>query len=268
VLERWEAERLDNVFGDGRTKPFVAECSLVDVAEISPSDPETERFVVKSLGNPHVTEFSLFNEVVGNLLARRLGLNTPEPALIKITENFAEAAHSTVARYSYSIVPGTAAGAAFLGTGLLPPSAGVISGDTLEQLVRIYAFDLVMQNPDRRVDKPNCMVQRGNVIAFDFELCFSFIFAIPAADPCDFCSHGIARRHLFHSVLSSALSKVGIDWQPFLKSLKALSDEQVHNITLSVPSEWATFAGKIEQHIKFMRTQEARIELELHRSLR
>lgn len=141
MLESWEAERLDTVFGDGRTKPFVAECNLVDIAATSSSTPDTERFVVKTLGNPQVNDFSLYNEVVGNLLARSLGLNTPEPALIKITEQFAEAARSAVARYGYQIKPGIAAGAAFLGTGLLPPSASVISGDTLDQLARIYAFD-------------------------------------------------------------------------------------------------------------------------------
>lgn len=114
------------------------------------------------------------------------------------------------------------------------------------------------------MDKPNCVVQKDRVVAFDFELCFSFILAIPAADPCDFAKHGIARGHLFRS----ALSKKTIDWKPFLTSLKAMTDDRIERITRAVPAEWGQFAEKIEQHIKFVRTQEVRIELELHRSLR
>jgi hypothetical protein len=35
----------------------------------------------------------------------------------------------------------------------------------------------MMQNPDRRIDNPNCAQQDGHLLAFDFELTFSFLLA-------------------------------------------------------------------------------------------
>ncbi|SRR5216683_279427 len=263
VLETWEAERVDRVLEGGRTMPIVAECIQVESIDNLKFNAETERFVVKGIGNPHVEEFSLFNEVVGNLLAARLGLITPEPALIKITPEFARAASSTLGRHGFSLEPGIASGSVYLGSGLIPPTPEMISGDRVDQIARIYAFDLLVQNPDRRADKPNCLYQKENIIAFDFELCFSFVLAIGASDPCDFSKHGIARKHFFRA----ALSRCAVDWRPFLKSLAALTDAEIEAMIKAVPVEWQQFAPKIEEHLKFMTRQSDRIELELQRSL-
>lgn len=264
MLDTWEAERIDRILEGGRTKPFVAECSLVELEPVSGSGAtDTQSFIVKAMGNPHVEPFSLFNEVVGNMLAKRLGLNTPDPALIRITPEFAKSAAMILTRYGFAISPGIASGAAYLGSGLIPPTFGVLPTDSLEQIALIYAFDLVMQNPDRRSEKPNCTFQRGNLIAFDFELCFSFVFAIGRPDPCDFIRHGICEKHLFRGFLS----KRSVDWKPFLHSLEGLSDSEIDAMINAVPLEWRGFSGQVAEHLRFMREQPSRIELELQRSL-
>lgn len=261
VLDTWEAERLDTVLNGGRTKPIVAECSRADVA---PRDEiPTERFVVKGIGNPEVYPFSLFNEVVGNLLARALGVDTPEPALIKVTPEFAAAAEMTLSNHGFSLRPGIASGAAYLGTGLIPPTHGILGDDARDQAALIYAFDLVVQNPDRRIEKPNCAYQRDRIIAFDFEMCFSFIFSVGPSDPCDFANQRICHDHFFRRVLSGRAVK----WRPFLKSLIALSDDKIDAILNAVPVEWRTYARNVARHMKHMRSQCDRIEHELQRSL-
>jgi hypothetical protein len=47
------------------------------------------------------------------------------------------------------------------------------------EAARIYAYDLITQNPDRRADNPNCGSYNGRLVAYDFEMAFSFLYAIP-----------------------------------------------------------------------------------------
>ena len=262
VLETWEAERIDTILEGGRTKPIVAECSRLDVATVL-EDELTQRFVVKGIGNPEVHSSSLFNEVVGNLFAREFGVNTPDPALIKITPEFAVATEATLMRYGFSLRPGIASGAAYLGTGLVPPVFGIIGDDILNQVARIYAFDLLVQNPDRRIGKPNCAYQREKMIAFDFEMCFSFVHAIGPSDPCDFASHRICRDHFFRQALATRR----INWKPVLDSLAHLSDTRIDAVVNAVPVEWQRHSVTVARYMKNLRGQRDRIEYELHRSL-
>lgn len=263
VLETWEAERIDTVLEGGRTKPIVAECSRDDVLAAEEDELMTQRFVIKGIGNPEVHPSSLFNEVVGNLIARELGVNTPDPALIKITPEFAVAAEATLSAYGFSIQAGIASGAAYLGNGLIPPTLGIVAEDLQDQVARIYAFDLLVQNPDRRIDKPNCAYQKDRMIAFDFEMSFSFVQVIGASDPCDFVSHRICRDHFFRRALSSRR----ISWKPLLASLANLSDAKIEVIVNAVPAEWQRHSISVVRHLKRLKGQCDRIEYELQRSL-
>ena len=62
MILTWEAESLENQLKSGRTKPLVIECARAGHAN--------KTFVVKAVGLPEVTAGSLFQEIIGNLLAR------------------------------------------------------------------------------------------------------------------------------------------------------------------------------------------------------
>ena len=92
MLDIWEAERLEDVLGTGRTYPLVIEC-----VRRATATPEGERrdpgggrgsdrrvMVVKALGLPEVTPSSPCAELFGSLLARELGIDTPSPALVDL----------------------------------------------------------------------------------------------------------------------------------------------------------------------------------------
>jgi hypothetical protein len=224
VLDVWEAERLEDVLGNGRTHPLVIECVRRAVTtsggdERDPSGGGVERrvMVVKALGLPEVTQSGLCAELFGNLLAREFGNDTPRPALVDLTSGFIEAAEPALSSWQLRPQPGLAAACEYFRGGFASavPDAP-LTPEELAQAARIYAFDLLVQNPDRRPEKPNCAQRGGRFIVYDFEMAFSFLLVIGQKDePWEVSKHGLGPKHLFYS----ALRAVEIDWEPFLKDL-------------------------------------------------
>src|ERR1019366_10687039 len=132
----------------------------------------------KALGSPEVSATrSLVCEVAGNAVAKRMGLITPEPCIVDIFAAAAEAINASLAStdYTFTIKPGPAAGCALLN--MSPYTVGqALSPELQTQAVRLYVFDLLTQNMDRRSDKVNCGLSKLGLVAFDFETCFQHLF--------------------------------------------------------------------------------------------
>ena len=93
MLQTFEARRLEFVLEKGRTRPLVIQCRRKPLApdEGQDNDRVSKKpflMVVKAIGLPEVNEINLFCEVVGNVLAREMGVNTPNPALVYLTPEF------------------------------------------------------------------------------------------------------------------------------------------------------------------------------------
>lgn len=158
------------------------------------SDSRAE-FFVKAIGLPEITEQHLFNEAVGNLLARELGVLTPDVGLIEITEDFTDLLR---AQAHVIAPPRIAVGARSLGSSLSPPVFGRMNAEQLTQAARIYLFDMLVQNPDRRQIAENCFVVGGSLAAIDFADCFSFLYPVVGSSAVAYrVPVGISSQHLF-----------------------------------------------------------------------
>jgi hypothetical protein len=264
MLKSWLARRYEDGSREGRTRPLFLRCALVtDSNDGSSSDSET--FVVKGIGLPEITPQCLFNEAVGNLIARRLGLEVPEVALILITEEFVKAIEPQLSARGVRLEPGIGVGTRFI-RGLANVVPGYApSGEELEQMALLYGFDLLVQNPDRRLDNPNCAVLDGKLVPFDFEMCFSFLMALGSHEPWELSAHGIGKSHLFHATLRSRSSLV--EWRPLLTELCSMTNEEITKIVSAVPVAWQGNAERIKKHLIILRDESDRLELELQRSL-
>jgi hypothetical protein len=282
-MDVWEAESLESVM-PGRTHPLALRCvRSFQASEVDPDSeediawlPQNRTLIVKALGHPEVTRTSLFCELFGNLLARELGVETPAPALVTLSEELVEQLNPGLSTYNIRLVPGLAAGCEYMKSGLVSPIPLVnMSQEELAAATRLYAsfgddffitFDLVSQNPDRRREKPNCGLLGGRLIAFDFEMAFSFIYALgkkPAAWRVSRLP--MARNHLFHSHLNRHAQMV--DWGPFVVDVSRLSRARIDELFDEVPVEWREHERAVRKHLTGVLRNHSKLQIELARSL-
>jgi hypothetical protein len=69
------------------------------------------------------------------------------------------------------------------------------------------AFDAFILNPDRTADRPNLLWKDEELVLFDHELAFSFLYAIGgSAEPWTDRFEGPLRSHVFYLPLKSLLA--------------------------------------------------------------
>ena len=274
MLQTWEAERLEG-FLPGRTNPLVVECSKsepVSLSDTGTDDPTStilirRPMVVKATGLPEITNFGLFNEVFGNLLARALGINTPSPCLVQISDDFIAASRNVLAGRGLNLRPGIASGCEYFTHGFSNVSQyKLTTSDELAQASSLYAFDLLVQNPDRTPRRPNCAIRSGQFMVYDFETAFSFVLLIgDSAFPWEVSRHGIGPKHLFFSSLRE--KKAEVSWTSVVTGLRDISPDRLKSMTSALPIDWCEYFERIEKHILEVRGNLQEFQLELQRSL-
>ncbi|MDR3735728.1 MAG: hypothetical protein P4L10_09345 [Acidobacteriaceae bacterium] len=232
-----------------------------------PELPARKEFVIKALGNPEVTGSLILQELLGNVLARRYGLNTPEPAIVVISDAFANSTNPLLTRFGFQIRPGIAAGCEFLRGGLsFPPSEISSAPEELAARTLLYGFDLALQNPDRLPNRPNCAMKGTKLIAFDFDQCFSFLHLIGnLGAPWEVSKHGIASKHLCHRGIQA--KKDLVSWTDNIDAMVALSDNVLELMTSWIPDDWDSNANKVRSHLSAIREHLGVFELELQGSV-
>lgn len=213
----------------------------------------------------------MFSEVVGNLLARELGINTPRPALIDIGETFAKVTNLILAREGLQVSEGTGVGCEYFQGGFTSPVIGApLAPEEIPQAALVYGFDLLVQNPDRRPDKANCGFLGQRLIAFDFELAFSFLLLLKGqasggrqAEPWEVSKHGLGPKHLFHRSLRNRQ----VSWEPLLAALDSLDLSVLADWEAVLPAAWRADAEAVSGHLRSVKKNLRKFEIELQGSL-
>jgi len=141
-----------------------------------------------------------------------------------------------------------------------------LTEEELSQAADIYAFDLLVQNPDRTKYKPNCTVRSGHLKPFDFENAFSFVYLIGKHDePWEVSKHGIAPKHLFHSELKRRRREVS--FRPFIRNLRRIDEGRLDRLIEGFPDNWLQHESQIRSHLLAAGQKARKLEFELRRSL-
>lgn len=254
----WQAIRFEGL-KKGRTRPLLLGCERVDGAQVVRST-----LVVKAIGLPEVATFTLGQECAGLVIAKAVDVSVPEVGLVDLSPEFVEATAADLKSFGLTVQPGTAVGAAYL-QGLAPVNRNPqLREEEIPIAARIYALDLVIQNPDRRTDNPNCGYYRKMLTAYDFEAAFSFRLLIgPKPDPCDVSSFGIHRSHLFFE----ALRGKSVQWTRICHSLCSLDSSTLAGIYNQAPPNWHAVFDSIGAHLVALRGRAAALETQIRRSL-
>jgi hypothetical protein len=220
------------------------------------SDSRAE-FFVKAIGLPEITEQHLFNEAVGNLLARELGIITPDVGLIEITEDFADLLR---AQAHVVVPPRIAVGARSLGSSLSPPVFGRMNAEQLTQAARIYLFDMLVQNPDRRRINENCFVVGGSLAAIDFADCFSPLYPVIGSSAVAYrVPVGISSQHVFRGRLDQA----NVAWPVLFVELNDMLDAVLSSSMSWIPEGWERWMDRVREHLTVVQTHRDKFQWEI-----
>lgn len=238
MLTRLTATQFIRNMTSGRTTPLLCGCA-------DHNGRHDGEFVVKLLS----AKGALF-ELVGSRLATHFGILVPEPAAVQVEEEFADAVNE---RLRHQIPTRKINAGLKFGSRVISPMTTwlvdrVIPEAMFRDAANVFAFDALIQNPDRRVENPNLFTQGDSIYVYDHEeTSFSFLVAVsPSDEPWNLEREDYLTRHAFYSRLRAK----ELDLKDFRQGLKTLTWEVLTTIREEVPPEWADEDLKrIEGHL-------------------
>lgn len=225
----------------GRTKPCLFFCGD-EAGDIN------GEYVVKLKAGIETSETGLSCELIASQLAMLLGIPTPEPAIIKIDMALADAVNDTELATKIRDSVGLNFGSNFLAGGYETWPIGMAIPATLRQLAgEIFAFDSLIQNPDRKVERPNLLWKGEEIYIFDHEMGFSFIFDILSpTSPWQITGLKFLSDHVFYRGLKGQT----LNLDRLVGAMEGITETQLNELFANIPRGWnSPHIGKIKKHL-------------------
>jgi hypothetical protein len=122
------------------------------------------------------------------------------------------------------------------------------SREMKQGLIEVFAFDGLIQNPDRRQTNPNCAFLGNNHIIFDHESAFSLFMSILPVEPWEAGGLAFLKDHIFFQALRGG----NLSLDRFQGALEAIDEARMDAYIQSVPAEWngqTTTGEKIKTYL-------------------
>jgi hypothetical protein len=207
-------------------------------------------YVVKFRSNIETGNAGLLRELVGNLLADQLGLDSPEPAIVEIQTDLASAMTDQRVADAIRRSEGSNFGSRFLSGGYYAwPDDKLIAPSIKQAATDIFVFDALIQNPDRRRGKPNVLWKGDELAVIDHEMAFSFLLSIiPVARVWSMEEQPYLENHIFFQ----GLRHTTIDLARLTGAIEGEIDPAFWDeVDAVVPANWkGTEFGRIRNHIE------------------
>lgn len=156
---RWIAIRDEGSVGVGISGARRMQCALCD------DDRIRAPFVVKAPNEQCVPAW-LWADALGSVLAGAFALPVPEPGLVELDPDIV--GREPVARRCWGF-----------GSMLLPTLEPILRDQPLprsawQSAIRLLVFDAFAEHNDRKPTNPNCGTDNGQLVPYDFGLCFGY----------------------------------------------------------------------------------------------
>jgi len=149
-----------------------------------------------------------------------------------------------------------------------------ISAILIPRALDIFAFDMLIQNPDRSNEpgrgKPNLLCNGHEFVIFDHELAFSFLADIdPSPQPWELRGLPFVRHHIFCVQLMRYADSHDLSFEIFLSRVMELSDSILSEMVSAMPENWRnpTNSSKIVSHLRTARDNIERFDRGLREAL-
>jgi len=228
MVKTIKAAAFINALNTGRTCPCLMLCE--------DDEGNLTEAVVKLISGKECTPTGLICELMASLLARDLDLPVPQPFLVEVDMDFHEAISEPKLAERFRNSAGMNFGSKFLGHGYVTwPQDRSIPGSLMQDAAEIFAFDIMVQNPDRRKDKPNLLRKSDELAIFDHEMAFSFLYAlVPDEYPWDGKGLQFAKDHIFYGGLKGC----DVSWDRIQGALEAIDDRRFGMYADAIPGDW------------------------------
>ncbi len=261
MIPTFQAVQLHRFMGSGRTTPALCGCEDENGKLVG-------EFVVKLRGGLDRNVTGLAAELVATQLATYFGIPVPAPALVSIDAEFADLVALSFPEKSKRIRDsiGLNFGSRQLSDVIIWPVDKAIPEAMLRTAVSIFAFDALIENPDRKFSpNPNLFIRGDTIFVFDHEVAFSFIEDIfPSTTPWKLDRGNYLSDHVFFKQLKGK----DIDLSTFTNRLELLSDTEISKIMAEVPNEWNNSnLSRIRGHLSAVVGQFALFAEEIRRRL-
>ncbi len=217
-------------FVKGRTSPAIFSC-------VREGSAEQEEYFVKLKGGIELGTEGLVCESVASVLAAYFQISHPRPALVDLDIDFvrlvSEQEPTKAALMMNSV--GTNFGTLALNNLITWPVDRRPSASQFDSATDIFAFDVLIQNPDRRYNNPNLGTVGDQLYIYDHELAFSFRFnVIPIREPWKLADQKLWNDHVFFN----SLKRKALSLEHFVGRLSAMPPNILDDLEESLPSDW------------------------------
>ena len=216
----------------GRTKPLQMVCE---------TNGSHKEYIVKLWANPEMYfgKHHLAREIYGNLLAKSFGIDTPDIAIVVIDPDFYLSQPNSISgilRLSH----GLNFGSKFMtGAKIFSPP---VPPSLMAEAAKIFCFDMLIGNMDRRVEKPNIFHKADGFVVFDHELAFSYSYPssilLGNEKWWEFIKQSWHKLHAFYPSLKKYDNENEID--EFVSLASFLTSDFLDIIEAQIPDEWIT----------------------------
>lgn len=212
------------------------------------SSGERGEWVLKPL--ERLGEIGSIRELIGYRFASIMGIPVIESGVVEITEEVI--ARSPTLRESFSGSVGPNFACRYVPGVVDLIHAGEVNRDQRGTATEIYAWDALVDNLDRRLQRSNVVLSNEQIFAIDHELTFSWFGAIGSPGSVWVASilHRIAMEHIF----SKHIAKWNFGLAAFKQRLIALSSSDMAALTTNVPTRWmqaegSRLLGQVRQYL-------------------
>lgn len=241
------------VLSSGRTKPVLVRC-------IATTEPTNKEDIVLKISGVEISNDAKCREIIASFIAKELDILVAEPVLVHINETSKIIFEGTEVFERIENALGFNFGNKWAGDGFNEFVKDItLSEDLLPQALWIFLFDVLILNADRRLEKQNLKTYKEEIIIFDHESAFGFVFDIfPNLYPwiIQEIDKKWITKHLFYGTLRKYYLADSADMKQmissFIAKLRSLDAQFWEKVQRLVPQEWQqghTQVTKIQQHI-------------------
>lgn len=227
MIEEIQAEVFHGIQTKGYSRPARVTCRR--------STGETVEVFVKFSGGVRNHHLGLTAELVCSRLARILGLDTPQPFIVNLTEEFLEGvpmdAKDLVWRSLGLNFASQSAGVGFR----VVPTEPRVPISLRSRAADVFAFDVLIQNFDRKGDNPNMLWNRDNLLLIDHESALKRAFA-----PMDFNWSALCLDNFYDHVFYPVITPAEASLMKIEDGLRVLEEDGVASLLVDIPEAWRT----------------------------